>query len=145
MGLNYIPDGCTRQFVIAPEPGLHDGLTGNYRPLFGVKRATTMAKLSEVGLRSQGDAETMAAVVSSQHVIDWDLVDDKGKPCPVTPDAVLHLQPALGGHLFGILIGTKPSLLPKDKTLTERTIQQIEDELRGLDTEEARLGNLPGA
>lgn len=124
---NYIPDGYTLDGCIKPAPGLHDGCTFRYRIILTAKRAEIVRKMERETDAQRSEA--VSAVAMAQHIVEWDIVDDKQKPLDITASNLLHLQPTLYRRLWGIIIGMEPSDLKPGGDLPPDQEDMIKAEL----------------
>lgn len=101
--LNYIPDdGYTEPGYIDPQPLLHGALRFSFRPMITEERAKLLAAVENMS----GDAyDRMAADMMAKKLVEWDLVDAKGEPVPISARIVLRLKPALFNTLYKIMLG----------------------------------------
>lgn len=95
MFLGYITDGYTRKFYIAPQPGVHDEVRGEVRPLTVPERAKAMHGTSEMPLEQ---VQEKVAGVMEQRIVSWSI------GLPLKKATLLRL-PSLFERLWRITCG----------------------------------------
>lgn len=138
MGFVLVDDGHTYRCRIAAVAGLHGEL------LFS-RRLMTPADVEDVQFRidqalKQGkprQASAAAAGMISEFCTEWDVVNKKGEPVPVSASVAAKLPPGVFNKLTLILQGARPTDPRNDWSAEER-----EEFYGGRDlSEEAARGN----
>jgi hypothetical protein len=132
---NIIRDGYTRTFFIAPMEGIHEGLSGSYRPLLAeqveaIQESSEKAKSAATGLH------LVASAVTKQ-LVSWSEIDSSEKPVEIAFESVRRLPYKLLHRLYRVIAGLEPSDIEETATPEEAS-----DYIKDLEAEVA--GQLPG-
>ncbi len=102
LAVNYFHDGYTRSGYIAAAPRLHGDLRFTYRPALVEERS----QLGDLARRLKPHLyDRHAAAFTAQKLVDWDLVDARESPVPISGETLLRLQPDLFVKLHQIVSG----------------------------------------
>ena len=119
---SYIPDGWILDGYIAPikcavtRRDLFEPLTFRYRPMtrregdalnIKVRNAASQTN-PEAGL----EAEEIAAKITAERIVEWDLKAGGVHPIPVSADALLRMQSDLFERLYNIVRNREVSDIP---------------------------------
>lgn len=137
MSRNIISDGYTRRFYIEAVEGLHEELSGEYRPMLPEEVETL-----NVAIDSAKPKESVHLVAAAMFgkLVSWSEVEgEPGKEKPVTLsfEAIRRLPYPLLSRLRRIVAGTSPTDLRPNATPEETN-----DYLKGLQA--AAAGIAPG-
>jgi hypothetical protein len=128
MSRNVIRDGQTRKFHIKPETNLHEGLTGEYRPMLPEQVMRLESEVEKVRVNDAGGESLAIADALQRHVTSWSEVDEKSKAVPVDFDALRRLPLTLLRALHFIVAGVRAS----DPIPTEAATKDRLAELRAM-------------
>ena len=101
----FIDDGLTCAGYIAAVDRLHPAVKFDYRPL-------TIAEQTAWGRdmnRRANEQYKATADMLTRKLCGWDLVDAKGQPVTIAPEALVRLKPRLFDRLLGIVSGSEAS------------------------------------
>ena len=109
---SFIADGFTLTGYVAPEAGIHDGLSFTYRPGLPVENRTVV---EEQGLAA-GVKEDRIRKYLADHLKEWNLVypdhpsvPEAGKAVPITADNCGRINGKLRTAILDILMGWSAS------------------------------------
>lgn len=147
---NVIEDGYTRRAHIKAEPGIHQGLTFEYRPMLAekvedldaaVQRAKPEEKIRIIAMALAGGNGLPGQLVS------WSEVDAKGAERPVSYDAVRRFPYLLLADVKRIVIGVwagdpLPDATDEEESEFARAVRlQAEGKAPGLEQQAADRKN----
>jgi hypothetical protein len=106
MSKNLIRDGYTMRGEIKPNPGLHDGISFEFRPVRSVDVLSLDAKLIKA---TPEQRVVLLATMLSESLQSWSETQEDGQPWPITPQTVSCLPFSLFDRLCGIVRMLEPS------------------------------------
>ena len=117
--VNLIEDGYTKRGHIKAEPGIHEGIHFEFRPML----AEQAEDLELIIKKSQGASAVRAtSKVLCDHLVSWSEVDAKDrKPKPINEANVLKLPRELMVHMRHIIQGVWPGDPPDSPTPEENS------------------------
>ncbi|MCA9221573.1 MAG: hypothetical protein KDA71_14680 [Planctomycetales bacterium] len=106
---NVIRDGFTRSGYIKPIELLHQGLEFTYRPMLPEDTLRLEREIDQVAGEDAGGEALAIANSMANYVREWSEVDEKGKPLPVSMDAMRRLPLPLLRRVHYIVAGVQAS------------------------------------
>lgn len=125
-------DGYTLTRYVGNAPLMYDAARFTFRPLSSVPRA----KLVSSKDRFENDQLVMGLCgILAERITEWNLVDHKGQPLPITAESCLLIHPALQQRLINIIIWSiEGGDIDPQK---QRTREQVRDIPKLLDDDES--------
>jgi hypothetical protein len=123
--LAYIPDGYTEDGFIAAEPGIHPAVNFTYRPMLHEE----VVQVDVEAARKSG-SNLPAARALAEKLVEWDIVDHKGKPLTIGFEVLSKLRGKLFLKLWAIVAGFRAS---DDKPANETGQATLENDLKNSD------------
>lgn len=114
--LGYIPDGYTEPFTIIGIPGLYPTVSGTMRPML---QEELVAYYKAIEKASPWQVRQMVAKLLADHLVTWDVKDDKDQTVPIKPAPILRLKDKLFSRLFGVVSTQEPADLQPESTSDE--------------------------
>lgn len=137
MSRNVINDGYTRRFYIEAVEGLHEELSGEYRPMIPEEVETLNVAVDAAKPR---DSVHLVAAAMFGKLVSWSEVEGesgKEKPVAISFDAIRKLPYPILTRLRRIVAGTSPTDLRPNASAEE-----TDEYLKGLQA--AAAGKAPG-
>lgn len=106
MDTSYIEDGANERFHVAPVPGIHGGLRGDFRPATYEERRNYLRGGDR--LTPEEERKRVLAILKGK-LLSWNLLNANGLPIVCTPDNALRLKPILLERLLLIILGADAS------------------------------------
>ncbi|HEX4147206.1 MAG TPA: hypothetical protein VHY91_27160 [Pirellulales bacterium] len=138
---DYFHDGYTQSALIAAVPRLHGALRFTYRPALIEERSQLY---DAAGRLNSHRFDCHVAQFLAEKIVDWDLVDARRQPVPLSAEALLRIQPELFIKLNRIILGTAASDVDPDwpaETRDRLLDEQAAAELAGRTIGEIREEN----
>jgi len=95
-------DGYTLTRYIEGVPRMYGSLRFTYRPVGSIGRSRFRAKAPD-GEREEDSIRRYAKAAVSR-MVEWNAVDRKGEPLPLTDKSIVVLHPMLQMRLFNVII-----------------------------------------
>ena len=108
---NYVPkDGYTLKGYIAAEKGIHNEFRFEYRPMMTEQKVAMNNGLTRRAKDPLDQERFLAKLVAANHLVSWDLFDERGDEVPVSANAILeNLLPPIWTKICSIVMQAMPS------------------------------------
>lgn len=108
---DFIDDGYSERFYIAPVDGLHGELEGEFRPALGklADKITGMIQSDSPNWEAFWDAVSKALAREPKLLLAWSLKDKNGNAVQVTEANIQRTKQLLVHKLWMIVAGQRPS------------------------------------
>jgi hypothetical protein len=95
-------DGYTEQGFIAEVPGIHGEVRFKFRPMRCEVRSRVMDAMKD---KKPAEQDAIVAKHLADHIVEWNVEDDRGKSVPVKIDTFRRLKPKLFYRLWDVVLG----------------------------------------